>query len=151
MKEFTLLLVKPNAVEKQRIGNILHMVEQNGFIINDLKMLKMSKEIAEEFYSIHKEKPFFDELVSFMTSGEIVAAVLRMENAVHQLRELVGSTNPALANPGTIRYLYGEAVNRNAVHASDSIENAVNEISLIFPGFFKKSDWARYYSQIKNH
>jgi len=137
MTEYTLLLVKPNAFAKRRAGAILQMVEQNGFELIEVKTMVLSVTMAEDFYSIHKGKDFFNDLVSFMSSGKIIAAIIKMDDAVHQLRELVGSTNPALAHPGTIRYLYGEAINRNAVHASDSIENAREEIKIVFPEFLK--------------
>ena len=128
----TLLLVKPNATQINKIGKILSMVEDAGFKIIGLKMLQMTPKLAAEFYLIHKDKPFYEPLIAFMTSGNIVAAILEKEDAVACLRQTVGATNPAEAKKGTIRKLFGKNVEQNAVHASDSPENALLEISIIF-------------------
>ncbi len=132
MIENTLLLIKPNITAINKIGQIISIVEQNGFVIKQMKLLRMTEQLAMSFYSIHKGKPFFTGLVEFMTSGNIVAIVLQKENAVMDLRTLVGKTNPANASINTLRYLYGESLRVNAVHASDSVEHAKTEIEIIF-------------------
>ncbi|HPK41111.1 MAG TPA: nucleoside-diphosphate kinase, partial [Candidatus Cloacimonadota bacterium] len=108
------------------------MVERNGFVVVDLKLFTMTKDIANEFYEMHQLRDFFSKLIEFMTSGKTVAVILEKDNAIADLRLLVGNTNPSEANPGTIRYLYGESTTINAVHASDSEENALREIDIIF-------------------
>ncbi len=128
----TLLLIKPNATAKNQIGKILTAVEDDGFVIQKLKLINISTPLAKEFYAVHKERPFFEPLVNFMTSGKVVAAVLQAQDAVAKLRTLVGATDPAKADAGTIRALYGDDLEKNAVHASDSPENALTEISIIF-------------------
>ncbi|MCB5250891.1 MAG: nucleoside-diphosphate kinase [Candidatus Cloacimonadales bacterium] len=130
--QHTLLLIKPNACKLNLIGRIIDMVERNSFVVKDIKMFWMSDTTAYKFYEIHKEKPFFHNLLDFMTSGNTVAVILEKENAVDDLRLLVGNTDPSQANPGTIRYLYGESTTINAVHASDSADNALREIEIIF-------------------
>ncbi len=130
--ERTLLIIKPDAVKAKKIGRIIEMVEDAGFQIVDIKMLRWTKEEASEFYAVHREKPFFDGLVEFMTSGAIVALLLERENAIVTLRKLVGATDPTKAEPCTIRALYGTDTRRNAVHASDSPESAEFEINLLF-------------------
>jgi nucleoside-diphosphate kinase len=138
MERFTLLLIKPNATAKNKIGEILKIMEDHGFVIEALKLMVLDDEITSRFYAEHKGKPFYEGLVEFMHSGKTVAAVLRRENAVTELRKLVGNTDPAKAEAGTIRHIYGETVRMNAVHASDSVENAQKEISIMFPDFFRK-------------
>ena len=135
MKLNTLLLIKPDATSKNKIGEILKMIEDNGFIFERIELLQMTNEIADRFYAVHKERPFFNDLVKFMTSGKIVGVVVNRENAVEKMRELVGATNSKEARLGTIRHLYGTDIQFNAVHASDSPENAKKEISIIFPDF----------------
>ncbi|MBI4722203.1 MAG: nucleoside-diphosphate kinase [Candidatus Stahlbacteria bacterium] len=130
----TLFIIKPDAVGKGVAALITKRIQEKGFRIIDSKTLKLSEQEAGEFYSIHKGKPFYDELVDFMTSGEIVVLRLEREDAVRYLREVVGATNPSNANPGTIRKDFGTSVCTNAVHASDSDENAKREIAF----FFKK-------------
>lgn len=132
MKQNTLLLIKPNATRRNVIGRILDVVEMNQFKIVDLKLFVMSQDIADRFYEMHQGKPFFSGLCEFMTSGVTVAAILEKEHAIDDLRLLVGNTDPEKANPGTIRHMYGESLTINAVHASDSIENAIREINIIF-------------------
>ena len=132
MKQKTLFLIKPNAVKKACIGDILRIIEENNFIIDKLLMLHMDKELAVKFYEVHFGKPFYNELVKFMTSGKIVAIVLEREDAVTYLREVVGNTDPSKAEKGTLRFLYGDSLTQNAVHASDSLESAKREINLIF-------------------
>lgn len=133
MKQETLLLIKPNATRKNKIGAILGMIEANGFEIRKLKMFRINNEIADIFYVEHIGKGFYPQLSEFMQLGDIVAAVLSREDAILKLRELVGNTNCSKAAPGTIRFLYGDSLTENAVHASDSIESAAREISIIFP------------------
>ena len=133
MKQETLLLIKPNAVRKNKIGAILDMIEANGFEIVKMKMLKMTSEMADEFYAEHIGKGFFEELKNFMLSGNIVGVVLSREEAIPKLRELVGNTNYEKAALGTIRFLFADSFTENAVHASDSPESAEREIGIIFP------------------
>ena len=130
--EETLALIKPDAVERNIIGNILSLIEGDGFIIKKMKMMKMSNEVAKSFYSVHAEKPFYEKLVEYMTSGNIVALVLERDNAVLAYRQLIGATNPKEAEDNTIRKKYAIDKSYNSVHGSDSIENAKNEISIIF-------------------
>ncbi len=133
MKSYTLTMIKPQAVKNQNIGNILAMINESGFRITAMKMLVLSNEQAKAFYAVHKERPFYGELVEFMTSGPIIAAVLEKENAVLDYRKLMGATNPADAAEGTIRKNYATDIQSNAVHGSDSDENAKNEINFFFP------------------
>jgi nucleoside-diphosphate kinase len=128
----TFTMIKPDAVSNGHIGAILGKIADAGFKITALKMTQLTKADAEAFYAIHKERPFFNELVSFMTSGPIVAAVLEKENAVNDFRILIGSTNPAEAAAGTIRKLFATSMGENAVHGSDSDENAAIEIAFHF-------------------
>lgn len=128
----TLTMIKPEAVRNGHTGNILARIIEGGFEIEAMKYLKLSKEQAEKFYEIHRERPFFKDLVEFMSSGPIVAAVLRKENAVEAYRGYIGSTNPKDAVPGSIRALYGTNIQENAVHGSDSDENASKEASFFF-------------------
>jgi nucleoside-diphosphate kinase len=128
----TFTMIKPGAVANEHIGQILHMINEKGFHIQAMKLVELSRREAESFYSVHKEKPFFQELVHFMTSGPIVAAILEKENAVEDYRKLIGATNPDKAEPGTIRKLYAESIQKNAVHGSDSDENAEKEASFFF-------------------
>ena len=130
--EETLALIKPDAVKRNIIGNIILLIEKDGFIIKKMKMMKMSEEIAKQFYSVHSEKPFYTKLIEYMTSGNIVALVLEKDNAVIAYRQLIGSTNPEDAEENTIRKLYAIDQSHNSVHGSDSVDNAINEISLIF-------------------
>ncbi|HRI01466.1 MAG TPA: nucleoside-diphosphate kinase [Saprospiraceae bacterium] len=130
----TFTMIKPDAVESGHIGAILNQICAAGFKIRAMKYTKLSKEKAAEFYSVHAGKGFFDELVSFMSRGPIVAAILEKENAVEDFRTLIGSTNPANAAPGTIRALYAKNIGENAVHGSDSDENAAIEGSFHFSG-----------------
>ena len=128
----TFTLIKPGAVSKQYIGPILNMITQAGFKIKAMKLTKLSTRQAEEFYAIHRSKPFYESLVEFMSSGPIVAAILEKENAVDNYRNLIGATNPRDAAEGTIRKLFAESVERNAVHGSDSDENAQIESDFFF-------------------
>lgn len=128
----TFTIVKPNAVEKNHTEAILGMIQKAGFEILNKKSLSLTREQAESFYEIHKGQPFFEGLVEFMTSGPIIVAALRKDNAVEDFRKTIGKTNPQEAAEGTIRRLYGETVSRNAVHGSDSDENARREIRFFF-------------------
>lgn len=127
-------MIKPDAVENGHIGAILEKITAAGFGIKALKLTQMTKRDASEFYAIHRERPFFGELVEFMTRGPIVAAVLEKDNAVEDFRTLIGATNPENAAEGTIRKLYAKSVGENAVHGSDSDENAQIEIQFHFSG-----------------
>jgi nucleoside-diphosphate kinase len=133
--ENTLLLIKPNATENNVTGRILSMVEENNLTIQKLRMFTFTDEIAQNFYAEHVGREFYEPLMEFMKSGKTVGVVLSGENAVKNLRALLGTTNPEEALPGTVRYLFGENTRRNACHGSDSEESAKREISLIFPEF----------------
>jgi len=135
MSDKTLMLIKPRAVQNNCIGMILDQVNKAGFRIAGMKMIHLTKKQAQEFYSIHKERPFFEDLVSFMTSGPIVAAMIKKENAVEEFRNLIGPTNPEEAEEGTIREMCGYDIQQNAVHGSDSNENAERECNFFFPYF----------------
>lgn len=134
----TLTMIKPEAVGKNYVGLILQMINEAGFKISAMKLTKLSTRQAEVFYEVHSERPFYGELVAFMSSGPIVAAILEKENAVADFRKLIGATNPADAEEGTIRKLYAESLQKNAVHGSDSDENAQVEADF----FFAKSERA---------
>jgi len=127
-------MLKPDAVEKGHIGAILEKISVSGFRIVAMKLTQMTKQDAEAFYAIHKERPFFGELVEYMTRGPIVAAVLEKENAVEDFRALIGATNPADAAEGTIRKLFANSISENAVHGSDSDDNAAIEGAFHFSG-----------------
>lgn len=127
-------MIKPDAVENGYIGAILEKITGAGFKIVAMKYTQLSRRDAEEFYAIHKERPFFGELVEFMTRGPIVAAILEKDNAVEDFRALIGATNPAEAAEGTIRKLYASSIGENAVHGSDSDENAGIEGAFHFSG-----------------
>ena len=130
--ERTISIVKPDAVGKNVIGKIYSRFEDNGLRIVAAKMKPLSVREAQEFYAVHKERPFYDSLVAFMTSGPVMIQVLEGENAVAKNRELMGATNPAEAAPGTIRADFAESLSVNAVHGSDSLENAAIEIAYFF-------------------
>ena len=130
----TFTMIKPDAVRGGHIGAILEKINGAGFKIVAMKMTKLSAEKAGEFYAVHKERPFYQELVDFMSSGPIVAAILEKDNAVEDFRTLIGATNPADAAPGTIRALYATNVGENAVHGSDSDQNASIESNFHFAG-----------------
>jgi nucleoside-diphosphate kinase len=132
-RERTLSIIKPDAVEKNLIGKIYTVFENNGLKIVAAQMKHLSKAEAEGFYAVHKERPFYNDLVTFMISGPVMIQVLEGENAVNKNRELMGATNPKDAASGTIRALYAENIEKNAVHGSDSLENATTEISYFFP------------------
>ena len=129
----TLAIIKPDAVAANQIGKIIAHLEKEGFQIREAQMVRLSKERAQSFYEVHKERPFFQPLVSFMTSGPALALALERTDAVTHLRKVIGATDPAQAEPGTIRKLYAESKERNAIHASDSPENAAREVAFFFP------------------
>lgn len=133
-KNKTFTMLKPDSVEKGNIGAILEQITASGFRITALKLTQMTKTDAETFYEVHKERPFFGELVEYMTRGPIVAAILEKENAVEDFRSLIGATNPAEAAEGTIRKKYAASIGENAVHGSDSDENAQIEGAFHFSG-----------------
>jgi len=130
--KITLSIVKPNAVKTGKTGPILAMINEGGFEIVAMKMLRMVREQAESFYEVHRGKPFYESLVEFMTSGPVFVMMLRHENAVEEFRKLIGATDPLKAEPGTIRKLYAVSVQMNAIHGSDSDENAVRESDFFF-------------------
>jgi nucleoside-diphosphate kinase len=130
--ETTLALIKPDAVERNIIGEIISMIENDGFLIKKMKIMKMSEELAKKFYAIHEGKEFFGKLIKYMTSGNIVALVLEKDDAITSYRKLIGSTDPETAAENTIRKLFAIDKSFNSVHGSDSEENAQNEISIIF-------------------
>lgn len=130
----TFTMIKPDAVENGHVGAILEQITASGFRIVSMKLTQMTKDDAQEFYAIHKERPFFGELVEFMTRGPIVAAILEKDNAVEDFRTLIGATNPEDAADGTIRKKYAKSIGENAVHGSDSDENAQIEGAFHFAG-----------------
>lgn len=131
----TLLMVKPDVVEKGYYGDIISIVLRNRFKITRLVMRRFSREQAEKFYEVHRERPFYGDLVEYIVSGPVVAMEVEAENAVARVRELIGSTNPEEASPGSIRWMYGSSIQNNAVHGSDSTENAEKELAIAFGGF----------------
>lgn len=130
--ERTLSIIKPDATERNLTGKIIAMLENTGLRVIAQKRVRWSQDQAEAFYAVHKERPFFGELVTFMTSGPIVIQVLEGEDAVAKNREIMGATDPAKATPGTIRKEFAENIERNSVHGSDSAENAATEIAMCF-------------------
>jgi len=130
--EQTLSIIKPDAVAKNVIGKIIDRFESNGLRIAAMKKIKLTKEDAAKFYEVHKERPFFNDLCEYMSSGPVVVMVLEGENAVAKNRELMGATDPKEAAPGTIRADFAESIEANAVHGSDSLENAKKEIAFFF-------------------
>ena len=134
-KERTLCIVKPDAVEKRVDGAILQRLLEEGFRIVALKKSQLTRVAAEGFYAVHRERPFFDELCTFMTRGPVVIAALERENAVQHYRNVIGATDPAKAAEGTVRKMYGSNVGENAVHGSDSVENGRIECAYFFAGY----------------
>ena len=132
MGNITFTMIKPEAVAANNIGGIISMIEDGGFRVVSLKKVQLSKQRAGEFYAIHKERPFYQELVDYMSGGPIIAAVLEKDNAVADFRELIGATNPADAADGTIRKRYATSLAENAVHGSDSDDNAKIEANFHF-------------------
>jgi nucleoside-diphosphate kinase len=130
--DFTFAIIKPNSVRTGKTGPILAMINEAGFEILAMKMVRMTIQQAESFYSVHRERPFFESLVEFMTSGPVIVMILKHKNAVEEFRRLIGATNPEDAEPGTIRKIYAVSVQMNAVHGSDSDENARKEADFFF-------------------
>ena len=130
--EKTLSIIKPDAVERNLIGQIVSIFEKNSLIIHSIKKIILSKKMAEDFYFVHKERPFFNDLCTYMSSGPVVVMVLEGNNSVVKNREIMGATNPKNAAKGTIRNLYGISLDKNSVHGSDSKENAKIEIDFFF-------------------
>lgn len=128
----TFSIIKPDAVKKNIVGKILAHIEDAGLQVIGTRMIQLSTEQAQEFYAVHKERPFYNDLVSYMVSGPVVVSTLEGENAVAKYREIMGATNPADAAEGTIRKLYADSIEANAVHGSDSLENAEKEIAFFF-------------------
>ena len=133
--DYTFSIIKPNAVRTGKSGPILAMINEAGFEISAMKMVRMTKEQAETFYEVHKEKSFFEGLIEFMTSGPVLVMVLKHENAVEEFRKLIGATDPNKAEQGTIRRTFAVSVQMNAVHGSDSDENAQREANFFFSDF----------------
>ncbi len=133
-KDFTFSIIKPNAVRTGKTGPILSMINEAGFEIAAMRMVRMTKPQAESFYDVHKSKPFFKDLVEFMTSGPVVVLLLRHADAVEEFRKLIGSTDPSKAEEGTIRKAFAVSMQMNAVHGSDSAENAQKEANFFFSG-----------------
>ncbi len=132
MSNKTLAIIKPDATGKNVIGEIVAKITQAGFTVRAIKLTKISEAVAGSFYEVHKERPFYEDLKSYMTSGPIVPIALEKENAVEDFRKLIGATDPKNAEEGTIRALYGTGIEANAIHGSDSDENAANEIAFFF-------------------
>jgi nucleoside-diphosphate kinase len=130
--EQTLSIIKPDAVKANQIGSIIQMIEQAGLKIVAVKMVELSRSQAAQFYSVHQERPFYKDLVTYMSSGPVVVQVLEGPDAVQAYRNLMGATDPAQAEPNTIRSRYGENIDKNAVHGSDSVKNAKTEIRFFF-------------------
>ena len=132
MTEKTLSIIKPDAVKKKVIGKIIQRIEEEGFDIVRMKMVHLSKQEAEGFYIVHKDKSFYSSLTDFMSSGKIVVMVLKAENAINKWRKVMGATDPAAAEPGSLRHTYGFSVERNATHGSDAPATAEWEIKYFF-------------------
>ncbi len=133
--ERTFIMLKPDAVKNKHIGDILQRIEKEGFKILGLRFLKLSLEDAKQFYKVHAARPFYNDLCNYMASGPIVAAALERENAVLHWRDVIGATDPKEAKPGTIRALFAESKEANAVHGSDSVDNGLQEIAFFFKGY----------------
>ena len=132
ISNYTFSIIKPDAVRSGKTGPILSMINEAGFEIAAMKMLRLTREQGEEFYAVHRERSFYQALVEFMTSGPVVVMALRHDNAVEQFRKLIGNTDPAKAEPGTVRAEFATDIQMNAVHGSDSDENADREIKFFF-------------------
>jgi nucleoside-diphosphate kinase len=132
LAEQTLIIIKPDAVKRNLAEEILSRFEKKEFSISKLKTFNFTVEMAEQFYSVHSSKPFFDELVSFITSGKVTAAIIEGDNAINMTREIIGKTNPKEASPGTIRGDFGISITENSIHASDSRESFDKEVNVVF-------------------
>lgn len=137
MIERTFAMIKPDAVKAKQIGKIIDIIEQHGFTIVRMQKTQLSKKQAETFYAVHKERPFFKELVDFIVSGPVIIMALEKNNAIIDWRNLMGATDPIKAAPGTVRKLYGTSIGTNVVHGSDSQDNAKLELDLFFPDLGK--------------
>jgi nucleoside-diphosphate kinase len=138
--EITFAMIKPDAVEAKNVGKIIDMIEQNDFEIIRIAKGQLAQQDAEVFYDVHKERPFFGELVEFVTSGPVVVMALAKDNAVKAWRDLMGATNPAEAAEGTVRKKFGTSIGSNATHGSDAPETALREIALFFPELVQKKE-----------
>lgn len=138
MSNRTFTIIKPDSVRKGNFGKIISRIESEGFEVLGVRKIALSRKQAEAFYAVHRERPFYGSLVEYMTSGPVYVAALKRENAVAELRKLMGATDPTKADAGTIRKEFGESIEQNAIHGSDSDENAANEIAF----FFAQSDLA---------
>ena len=136
----TLAIIKPDAVHAMKTGRILAHLEDAGFVVRAARLVRLTQAQAEAFYAVHRERPFFRPLVAFMTSGPALALALERDDAVRHLRDVIGATDPAEAKPGTVRKLYAQSKERNAIHASDSPENAAREVGF----FFAEADLAGF-------
>ncbi len=132
MKERSLAILKPDCLEKKVQGKVIQHILDAGFEIKGMKLMQLTEDSAKKFYEVHKERPFYGELVAYMTSGPVIPICMEKENAVADFRKLIGATNPANAEEGTIRKMYADSIERNIVHGSDSPENAKNEIAHFF-------------------
>ena len=132
MKERSLAILKPDCLEKKIQGKVIQHIFDAGFEIKGMRLMKLTKESAQKFYAVHKERPFYGDLVAYMTSGPVIPICMEKDNAVADFRKLIGATNPANAEAGTIRKMYADSIERNIVHGSDSPENAKNEIAHFF-------------------
>lgn len=132
--ERTLCIIKPDSVRARKQGAILQRVLDEGFNVLAMRQLQLTAEMAGQFYAIHRERSFFQELVEFMTSGQVVVVALEAEGAIKKYRDLIGATDPAKAAPGTLRRDFGQSLENNAVHGSDSVENGLRETAFFFPG-----------------
>jgi nucleoside-diphosphate kinase len=130
--EQTLTIIKPDAVGRGLVGKILTRIEERGFRVRALKVVHLSKQQAQEFYRVHAERPFYESLTTYMSSGPVVPMLLERDNAIQSLRDLMGATDPQKASPGTIRRDYGENIERNAIHGSDAAETAAVEVAFFF-------------------
>ena len=135
MIEQTLAIIKPDAVSRGLIGKVLARIEEQGFRVRALRMVQLSKQTAQAFYQVHAERPFYESLTTYMSSGPVVPMLLERENGIQGLRDLMGATNPQQAAPGTIRRDYGESIERNAIHGSDAAATASVEIAFFFSHF----------------
>jgi nucleoside-diphosphate kinase len=133
--EHTLAIIKPDAVRRGLVGKILARVEEQGFRVRALKLVQLSKQTAQEFYRVHAERPFYESLTTYMSSGPVVPMLLERDNAIQRLRDLMGATDPQKAASGTIRHDYGENIERNAIHGSDAAATAAVEIPFFFNQF----------------
>jgi nucleoside-diphosphate kinase len=131
--ERTLCIIKPDAVKKNAQGSIIQMILDAGFTMLGMKMIQLSKTQAQKFYEVHKERPFYNDLVDFMTSGPVIPIALEKNNAIADYRNLIGATDPAEAKDGTVRKLFANNKQENAVHGSDSVENGMKEVAFFFP------------------